>query len=118
MDHGRTELATNVAITTGANRYRLQMGSATILGIQVDWTVAGSGVAAMTVWYSNKKDPSVSADADWKQDTTLTFTTMNGSATQDFYTLEPIAATWVMIKIAYTSGTSVTYTLATQRKGG
>lgn len=118
MDHGRTELATNVALTTGANRYRLQMGSATALGIQVDWTVAGSGVAAMTIWYSNKKDPSITADTDWVQDSTLTFTTLNGSATQAFYTLEPIAATYLMIKIAYTSGTSVTYSLVTQRKGG
>jgi hypothetical protein len=117
MNLGRLELASNVAITTGANRYMFDISASTTFSLEYNYTTAGSGVAAVTVWYTNKKRPSTSADTDWIQDTTYSLSNMSGASGAFLYHFQGAGATHVMFKVAYSSGTSVTYNLIAQMKG-
>lgn len=53
---------------------------APVFGLHFQWT--GTPTGAFTLWKSNKPDPDESDDADWVQDTSVTFSDPAGSASK------------------------------------
>src|SRR5678816_372296 len=67
------------------------------LSLHVFVDSAGGATSAMTVWYSNHPNPSLSTDNDWVQDTTIGTIdlTLTGGK---FFNVGNIYPEWVMIK--------------------
>jgi hypothetical protein len=77
--------ATNKTVNPGANVTGTTTyygnavgGSGTSQSIHLRWT--GTPTGTFTIWYSDKKDPVLTTDADWVQDTSSTLANPAGAA--------------------------------------
>lgn len=65
----------------------------------------GTLTGTYTLWRSNKKDPILSSDADWVQDTTFTPTNPAGAASKMMDDAGNSKARWNRVKYVNASGT-------------
>jgi hypothetical protein len=72
------------------------------ISVHLEWT--GTPTATLTLWYSNKPNPSAANDNDWVQDTTFSPTNPAGSASKGFYTIGNLVALHVRIKCVLGAG--------------
>lgn len=68
----------------------------------VFWT--GNPTGTLTLWYSNKAQPSLADDSDWHQDTSYAPTNPAGSASKTGDTMNVAAGRWWRIKYVHTGG--------------
>lgn len=67
-----------------------------------DWT--GTPTGTFTLWKSNKTKPDPASDADWVQDTAITFTQPAGSASKAGYEVGNSGFRFYRIKYVNASG--------------
>lgn len=117
MDMGIQMIANRSTITTGSNRHIINTANATHLGLDFDWTSAGSGVSTVALYFSNDKNADSTADTGWKAASDYVMTNLSGATGSKHYPVIGVCARYTMIKITYSSGTSNTYTITAQLKG-
>lgn len=70
-----------VNVTGAATYYGNAVGGSGVgQSIHVRWT--GTPTGTLTLWYTNKRNPDFTTDADWSQDTSASFTNPAGAAGQ------------------------------------
>lgn len=96
----------NGVAVSGTNTYYgspFRLGSLWDASYDLYW---GTNVGTFTVWVSNKPEPSLANDNDWKQLTlAVAIVQPNGSNTGDFLDLTDLPAVWVRLKYVNSSGT-------------
>lgn len=77
-----------------------------VFSLHIEYGSSGSDLeAAATFWVSNKEDPDETSDADWVQNTDLTFTNIAAAASaKEEHTVGNAAHKWYRIKLARTAG--------------
>jgi hypothetical protein len=83
--------------------------------LHLEWT--GTPTGTVTLWKSNKPSPSPDDDADWVQDTAITFTSPAGSASKGGYEVGNSGFKFYRLKYVNASG-SGTLSLWVHAKGG
>lgn len=99
--------ARTVDNSSNATEYSIKFGGIDFpqWSVHFEWT--GTPTATITLWASNKDDPSEADDTDWVQDST-SFTGPAGSASKGFYEIGNSSARYYRFKVV-TSGGSGTF---------
>lgn len=89
---------------TGTNTYygNVVGGSGAGQSIHLRWT--GTPTGTFTVWYSNKRNPDLTTDADWVSDVSETLTNPAGAASSTFMDTTNTNARWRRVKYVNASG--------------
>lgn len=96
---------TNTYYSTPVDKKSIQSA-----GLDFYW---GTNVGTFTIWISNKKNPSLANDNDWKQVTlAVPMTQPSGSNTGDYVDLSDLPFRWVRVKYVNSSGTGTIYCYA------
>ncbi len=83
--------------------------------LHFDWT--GTPTGTITLWKTNKPDPILTSDADWVQDTALTFVSPAGSASKGGYEVGNSGFRYYRVKYVNASGSGA-LSLWVHAKGG
>lgn len=101
--------AVTVDNTTNATKYSqpFSMQYGTVGSLHFEWT--GTPTSTITLWESNKGEkpgmnPSTSSDADWVQNTDITFTGPAGGASKGLYNFGNAGARWYRVKVVTSAG--------------
>lgn len=92
--------ATSSTTAYRSNRFSMLKGSLFSLHLEMTGTVTGT----FTLWQSNMPDADPTSDADWIENTDVTFTAVS-NATDQFHTIGNAAARWYMVKYTNATGT-------------
>ena len=102
-------------ITLSGTQYSapLTMSKAEVFSVMLVFT--GTPTTAATLWKTNYSNPDLATDADWIQDTTVTFTGASGSAAQELVEVSGAGAYFYRVRLV-TSGGSGTVDMVICRK--
>ena len=95
-----TDQATTSTTAYRSNRISMLKGSLLSLQLEMTGTVTGT----FTLWQSNMPDADPTSDADWVENTDVTFTAVS-NATDQFINIGNAAARWYMVKYTNATGT-------------
>jgi len=79
----------------------VSMKKASLFSLQIEH---GALTGILTLWCSNKSSPDITSDADWVQNTDVTFSAVSGAGGQ-FINAGNAAARYYRVKYVHTSGT-------------